>query len=438
MSTRIPENLNDDRGAFNVDPTAATLEAGGETHQEYIPPAGRRNFVGGFVGGLKKAWGRNRNPPQGEDAVAFPEPAVVYDEEAQYESVPRAEPEMRYGSPSPGAGYVSPLQDARPSPGGQYTATPGVQYVTPAAQYPVTPAAQYTVTPSAQSATPFVQYAPVGSDAEYPEREPHRRHESSSSTSETVVHATQEQTYEGTTVVNHDILPGEIGSPEFVEPQPGSDYAKMSPPRSEASFGSYLTRIHRFLQMINDLPWVAQDRVTVDYIPGKARREEEGELALGPTARPRPGRRHAVISWYNSNAPQGSIDLLSSGSASGASPLPKFPQAKTPSTHYADDLPDNRGAPPPMMAAATRGMASQPQPQPHRPRRVPAPQYTPDPEPQPRPQHDEWYHSPRYPNGYVPYEQLDPAQMAHAYTGSSAASVLPPMHAHSPAASGAL
>ncbi|KAJ7621570.1 hypothetical protein DFH06DRAFT_1341191 [Mycena polygramma] len=427
MSTRIPENLNDDQGVFNVDPTAATLEAGGETYQEHIPPAGRRNFVGGFVGGLKKAWGRNRGAGREDAAVAFPEPAVVYDEEAQYESVPRAEPEMRYASPSPGAGYASPLQDARytaPSPGGQYTATPGAQYATPAAQYAVPPSAQY--------ATPVAQYTPVGPDAVYPERGPHRRHESSSSTSETVVHATQEQTYEGTTVVNHDILPGEIGSPEFVEPQPGSDYAKMSPPRSEASFGSYLTRIHRFLQMINDLPWVATDRVTVDYIPGKARREEEG--GLGPTARPRPGRRHAVISWYNSNAPQGSIDLLSSGSASGASALPKFPQAKTPSTHYADDLPDIRGAPPPMMAAATRGMASQPQP--NRPRRVPAPQYTPDPEPQPQP--DEWYHSPRYPNGYVPYEQLDPAQMAHAYTGSSAASALPPIHSHSPAASGAL
>jgi hypothetical protein len=220
---------------------------------------------------------------------------------------------------------------------------------------------------------------------------------------------------------------GQIGSPQYVEPQPGSDYAKMdSPPRSEASFGSYMTRIHCFFQTINDLPWVAPDRVTVDYIPGKARQAD------GPTPRRRPARR-PIISWYNSNIPQGSIDLLSEGATN--SPLVQFPEAKpaTPmagyaNVGYANNIPviiSCGGPPPPPMASRSRGMASQPQSARLHPHRVPVPHYNPFPEPEPTPEEvepDDGYYSPRYPNGYVPYEQLDPAQrMAQTYTGSSGA-----------------
>ncbi|KAJ6541876.1 hypothetical protein B0H19DRAFT_1175042 [Mycena capillaripes] len=401
---QVPENLHDDRGTFNVDPTAAMLESGGETYQEPIAPAGRRNFVGGFVGGLRKAW-RNRGP---EESIAYPEPAVVHNEETQYEPVPPAEPEMRYAMPVPEASYASPLPGA-----GHAALSPGVHYATPAAQY-----------------------TPRGPDAEYPTspgRESHRRQESSSSTSDTIHGATTQEHYEGTTIVNHEpIVPAsQIGSPQYVEPQPGPDYAKLSPPRSEASFNSYLTRIHRFFQTINDLPWIAPDRVTVDYIPGKAARQDEG-LPLGGHLRSRPGRRHAVISWYNSNAPQPSIDLLSSGSGSGSgrggftSPLPEFPQAKealSPEAQYADPKVYAPGGPGPMvMAPQPRGtlLASQPQPDRVRVSRVPVPQWSPEPA-----DTDPYFpESPRYPNGgYVPYEQLDPTQMAQTYTGSSVGSI---------------
>ncbi|KAF8204389.1 hypothetical protein K438DRAFT_1819772 [Mycena galopus ATCC 62051] len=397
-SPLVPENLNDDRDTFNVDPTSGTLEAGGETYQPPIAPAGR-NIMGGFVGGLRKAWQqRNRVPP--EPDVAFPEPAVVHEEETQYEPIPRGEPEIQYASPAPYTPYDPPL-----SYGGRSEA--------------------------AHSPAP-VEYTPVAADAEYPqslESDPHRRQESSSSVSETV-HATTQEHYEGTTAINHDmVLSDQIGSPEFVEPQPASDYAKMdSPPRSEASFGSYFTRVHRFLQTINDLPWIASDRVTVDYVPGKVRKPQ------GPTLRARPARKPA-ISWYNSNIPQGSVDLLSSGTPT--SHLADFPEAKamgtpsayraTPSARYADvvyanNLPDStRSAGPPPMASATPAMASQSMPQ--RPRRVPVPQVTDD---LAAAAENDPFYVPRYPNGYVPYDQLS---VVPTYTGSSAASAQsPPQH----------
>ncbi|KAJ7044953.1 hypothetical protein C8F04DRAFT_519854 [Mycena alexandri] len=394
----VPENLDDARDTFNVDPGVGILEAGGETYQPAIAPAGRHRFVGGFIGGMRKAWQRNRGPGEG---IAFPEPAVVHEEETQYESVPRAEPEVQYAAPEPEFPYAAPSPNARHAP-----SPPQVHYAT-----------------SAQYATPAVRYADAGPEVEYPEREPHRRQESSSSTSETA-HATTQEHYEGTTIVNHE--PNQLGSPEFVEPQPGSDYAKMgSPPRSEASFGSYLTRVHRFFQTVNQLPWIAPDRVTVDYIPGKARQQAAQE----PTARSRSRSvRRTTVTWYNSNVPQGSVDLLSG--ASTHTPLDEFAQAKPlygegAEAKYASNTPAGQ----PAMAFASRGagMASMPppQPQPGRPHRVPVPQYDPE-AGDPESERGGGYYEPRYPNGYVPYEQLDPAQMAQTYTGSSVNSALPP------------
>ncbi|KAJ6601352.1 hypothetical protein DFH09DRAFT_560900 [Mycena vulgaris] len=379
----VPGNLHDEDDVFNVDPTAAILDAGGETYQEPIEPAGRRRFVGGFVG-LRKALQRNRAPEGG--GIAIPEPAVVHAEETQYESVPRGDPEMQH---VPGTPYASPQR--------------GVRYAAPS------PDVQYA---------PYTPYGPPGPDGQYhdsPVRERHYRQESSSSTSETV-HATTQEHYEGTTIVNHGmVVPGEqYDSPELVEPQLGSDYAKMqSPPRSEASFGSYMTRLHRFFRTINDLPWIAPDRVTVDYIPGKARLDPGA-----PTPRPRPARR-PIISWYNTNQPQISIDLLSGSS----SPLTEFSQAQpiavpvsiaTPTARYPDvvyannmPVPTSAAEPPPM---ARSGPGS------NRPRRIPVPTLSPDIE------EGDAYHAPRYPNGgYVPYEQ-QPMPMAQMYTGTSVAS----------------
>ncbi|KAF7347416.1 hypothetical protein MVEN_01497500 [Mycena venus] len=411
----VPENLNDDRDTFNVDPTSGTLEAGGETYQPHIEPAGRRNFVGGFIGGMRKALQRNNNRMPPEQGIAYPEPAVVHEEETQYEPVPRTEPEMQPVGPIPGTPYIPP-----PLSDGRRTASSEVHYAADPAQY-----------------------TSVAADEEYPEREPHRRQESSSSYSETVHAATTQEHYEGTTIVNHDmVLAAQLGSPEYVEPQPASDYAKMdSPPRSEASFGSYLTRLHRFFQTINDMPWIAPDRVTVDYIPGKARQQTQG-----PTPRPRPARR-PIISWYNSNVPQGSIDLLSSGTPT--SHLAEFPQAKamvmaTPSARYTDvvyanniPVPTTPAGPPPMAHTPTARDTGTPT----RPRRVPVPQLSPDLAAATVAADEDPFYSPRYPNGYVPYDQLS-GEMTQTYTGSSGApSILPPeqpIPQHQQHASGAL
>ncbi|KAJ7782028.1 hypothetical protein DFH07DRAFT_949701 [Mycena maculata] len=279
----------------------------------------------------------------------------------------------------------------------------------------------------------------------------HELRESSSSYSETV-HATTQQHYEGTTIVNHNIvLAAQLGSPEFVEPRPASDYAKMDfPPRSEASFGSYLMRIHRFFQRVNDMPWIAPGRVTVDYIPGKARQQTQGRGEGGPTLRPRSARR-PIISWYNSNVPQGSIDLLLSRTPT--SHLARFPQAKvkalaTPSARYTDGVYANNipvptlpAGPPPMAHALTPRDTGTPT----RLRRVPVPQLSPDLAAAAAVADEDPFYSPRYPNGYDPYDQLSgPGEMVQTYTGSSGApSILPqpqPQHParHQHHASGAL
>ncbi|KAJ7292824.1 hypothetical protein C8J57DRAFT_1490311 [Mycena rebaudengoi] len=369
----VPENLHEDNDTFNVDPTAAVLESGGETYQAPVERAGRRNFVGGFVFGLRKAMQRNRGPQEAGGQNHHDAPIILESPpgENQYESIPRGDPEAEAAGMQP-------------------------QYSTPAP-------------------------------------ESHRRQESSTSTSETV-HATQEH-YEGTTVVNHEpMLPGDQSNiPVLVEPQPGSDYAKMSPPRSEASFGSYLTRIHKVIQAFNDLPWIATDRVTVDYVPGKARSDSPGPRSSGA--------RRPILSWYNPNAPQdGIVDLLSSGTSSSLppnSPLEYSIPTATPTAQYpnsgvyANNLPVHTVSPGPPMASRTRGITSRSS----RPRRVPIPQYDPALTPNQAdasvPDTAYYTHTPQYPRGgYVPYEQQPGygPNMVQMFTGSSVASAaLPPL-----------
>ncbi len=102
-----------------------------------------------------------------------------------------------------------------------------------------------------------------------------------------------------------------IRSPVLAEPQPGSDYAKMydmvTPPPTEMSFSSYMSRVGQFFRDLNNLPWVAE-RITVDYVPGQPT-QRLGRRMSGST---RPSQQ--VMSWYG--GPHGSVNLLSDGSAS--------------------------------------------------------------------------------------------------------------------------
>ncbi|CAA7271866.1 unnamed protein product [Cyclocybe aegerita] len=91
-------------------------------------------------------------------------------------------------------------------------------------------------------------------------------------------------------VMPTDIVPPEaMGSPVSLDPEFGSDYAQMeppTPPRSDISLNTYLTRIRQFIHDVSALPWIGKDRVTADYYPER-RREEE--------------RRHPLISWHSHN-----------------------------------------------------------------------------------------------------------------------------------------
>ena len=55
-------------------------------------------------------------------------------------------------------------------------------------------------------------------------------------------------------------------------------YARMdrpTPPQSDVSFNTYITRIKDFVHDIIALPWIANDRVTVDYYPSGTQRHEK-------------------------------------------------------------------------------------------------------------------------------------------------------------------
>ncbi|RDB19889.1 hypothetical protein Hypma_012820 [Hypsizygus marmoreus] len=246
----------------------------------------------------------------------------------------------------------------------------------------------------------------------------------SPSTSSDTAYETQEtyETHDGdSTAVDHEVLPvGHVGSPVYIEPPLGSDYAKMSsPPSTVGSFSSYLSRIHKFFHDINDLPWVAE-RVTVDYVPGQSKRRR----APMRTASNRP-----VISWYGGHPHMlnhNPIDLFSDSSSSHfsqqhptvvfrvqrpgedntnipyaallstvttAPPPPAPPFAPTPAYGPASQLPHN--APP----APTPGPPPEPPiPTPRGPllRPIPIPGYR-----------SRSHGGTRYPNGYVPPQQQD-------------------------------
>ena len=118
-----------------------------------------------------------------------------------------------------------------------------------------------------------------------------------------------------------------VQSPVLAHPHPTSDYRKMgesllsptSPTTlttttftSEPSFSSELHPVKRFFTTLYHMPWIARDRVTVDYRPG------------GSRAARRAAVKKPMASWYkgkpgvvtSAKAGSGSLDLLSAGSES--------------------------------------------------------------------------------------------------------------------------
>lgn len=115
-------------------------------------------------------------------------------------------------------------------------------------------------------------------------------------------------------------------SPVLAHPLPTSDYRRMgslntptSPTTlttttftSDPSFSSELHPVKRFFSTLYHMPWIARDRVTVDYRPGGTRGARRGVV------------KKPMASWYRGTpgvvtSPKtgsGSLDLLSTGTES--------------------------------------------------------------------------------------------------------------------------
>ncbi|KAG7096428.1 hypothetical protein E1B28_003865 [Marasmius oreades] len=159
--------------------------------------------------------------------------------------------------------------------------------------------------------------------------EPSHQPEYSSSSDDTTHYPAT--TEEGTTAIDHAMpqpqyiepQPIVIGSPEFVEPLPAEDYRKMkspSPPPDDLTFASYFSRFKKLIKDVNALPWVASERITVDYYPGQSKRRENSK---------RGGHNHhrsaISLSWYGENyIPPGTLDKRQVDLTAGESPEVKM------------------------------------------------------------------------------------------------------------------
>ena len=82
----------------------------------------------------------------------------------------------------------------------------------------------------------------------------------------------------------------------------------------DPSFASHLTPVEKFFKGLYNLPWVARDRVTIDYRPGDSNRAK---------IKVRGGVKRPMASWYRavvSRSRRGSrdLDLLSNGTGSAS------------------------------------------------------------------------------------------------------------------------
>lgn len=107
--------------------------------------------------------------------------------------------------------------------------------------------------------------------------------------------------------------------------KPAPDYAKME---DVGSSSTRLAKVKEFVHQVNGLPWVATDRVTTDYYPGKSKRRPQVQPAPPQGHQPRPLHhtpRH-VRSWYSGRSV--SLPYTSVHGENGQPPqLPSFAAA---------------------------------------------------------------------------------------------------------------
>lgn len=117
------------------------------------------------------------------------------------------------------------------------------------------------------------------------------------------MHPSRPNTQAGDTTLIHQSEIN-IGSPLPIQtdPQPTSDYDKMSSvlqSTPSVSIAAHINRIQQFFRDVNDLPWVSS-RVAVDYIPEKNGRRGTGKRQTAKTSE----------TWYPVHQ---DLDLLSNG-----------------------------------------------------------------------------------------------------------------------------
>lgn len=139
---------------------------------------------------------------------------------------------------------------------------------------------------------------------------------------------THGETWEGTTMINHDppthvhqSRPAIIdmdNTTSFQKPLT-EDYKRMPVEYYEPALFSF-ARLKDFIMTIHKLPWVASDRITVDYYPGRGTRISSGltdmtsqsDVLSSPSFSLRP-RRRPVSSWFmggSSKAKKGGMESL--------------------------------------------------------------------------------------------------------------------------------
>lgn len=250
--------------AFNVDPgvpflaTAGSRSEGGSddgSFQPESPTPKQSKFGGGLVTGLKRAVGslkkttlssRSHSLKVGHTPYAPPHGELRdsgYGDSTQYLANATGYPGQSSMNPASAfeQHYYHMPDNAAPSHGTQATG------VVPHRPHPGS--------------------APVYYDDEYVYPKPYSPLSSHSSHPQTPGHMRS---------------PKEPFSPVSATPLFGPDYAQMeatTPPPSEVSLNTYLSRVQDFVAKVAALPWIDPERPTVDYYPERAKRRDEPKHA---------------------------------------------------------------------------------------------------------------------------------------------------------------
>lgn len=273
---------------------------GGQDTQGQWRRGGPKNFVGGFVSGLKKLPRVVlRRPPRrgtgGTDGTGGTGDTLPTYQSPILTATPRAEDVLYVESsemPTPHPAPAPPDAHSHHTDGrshdGRSHHTDGRSYYAEERSYHADARSHHTDARShhTDNHSHHTTHS-VGHDSTY-------------DTHVTVPITREYAPYEGMTAetgLGHDQVPAAARIPIPVELLPSADYNKMDSPLhspSVTSLNSRFARIGRFFQDLHDLPWIAT-RITADYIPAEQSRARYA--------------RKAPTTWYP-DVGHSPIDLL--------------------------------------------------------------------------------------------------------------------------------